>query len=86
MQQLSGSFGRASAQPCCSRAAAGPASREPNITRVSPGEGLVEVLRGPGGLADVGTGDGELEFRGPEGVGALDGEAEVGRGEDRRRE
>lgn len=86
MQQLSGSLGRASAQPCCSRAAAGPARREPNITRVSRGGVFVEVFRGPGGLAEVVEGDGELVLRGPGGLGAFEGEALLGRGEDRRRE
>ena len=81
---MSGSFGRASAQPCLSRASAGPASREPNTTRASRGE-FVEVLRGPGGLEDSFAEVGGLVFRGPGGLEVLDGEAAVGRGDDRRR-
>ena len=56
------------------------------MTRVSRGGVFVEVFRGPGGLVEVVDGDGVLVLRGPGGLGAFEGEALLGRGEDRMRE
>ena len=78
MQQLSGSCGRTSAQPCFSRATAGAISPEPKNS-FGLGEGVLAIS----GRSRVAL-EGVVE--GLEDLGDVGGVAEGGRGDDRRSE
>lgn len=79
MQQLSGSRGRTSAQPFCSRATSGAISPEPKNSCGSR-EGVWAGVSGRSGVSLEGF------VEGSEGLEDVDDAAEDGRGDDRRRE